>query len=208
MTTTQLIDTTVLTIGDALAFLTADVPKDRRDACASAALRTLTGRVDIAICRRVSGRPRLCEPYSELGISIAARGGLLLFGFNPIGRVGVDIEAHDSVAEQDAAHLALDHFAPQEARAIAALGTAEHRRDIFLRLWVAKEAVLKLTGRGVFDGLRAPDFTKVLDRLAIDGRIISVSATERLPALELTVCRAKPADRDRTFYCALAIAAA
>ena len=141
-----------------------------RDALAARALARATGRADIVIGRRPTGRPRLAPPCPELGVSLSARGPVLLAGFSPVGRVGVDLEALEGGTVADPQRMARDHFAPGEAAAVAALATAA-ARDLFLRLWVAKEAALKLTGRGVYDGLALPDLTGRIARLMSGGVI-------------------------------------
>jgi len=61
--------------------------------------------------------------------------------------VGIDLEACGRV--RDFARLAARFFHPDEARAVAAAGD----EGFFLQLWTAKEAMLKLTGEGIADGL-------------------------------------------------------
>lgn len=156
----------VLAVGDAMAVLVALSASDRqgRDEAAAAALRAATGRGDLAIGRRPSGRPCLSPPYPELGVSLARRGGLMLAAMSPTAAVGVDLEPGLADRGLDPVRLARDHFSRGEARAISELPPAA-ARDLFLRLWTAKEAVLKTTGRGVFDGVGEPDLADVLDRL-------------------------------------------
>ncbi len=156
----------VLTFGSATAVLIERVPRAAtvRDEIAATALRQATGRADISIGRRPSGRPKLEPPYYELGVSLAAREGLLLAGFAPGQNVGVDLEVDGTAVGGDPAGLARDHFAWCEADAISRLGRAE-ASDLFLRFWVAKEAVLKATGRGIVDGLQWPDLGHVSEQL-------------------------------------------
>ena len=155
-----------LEVGDAMAVL---VPCDGlgsqgRDFAATRTLHRVTGRSDICISRRPSGRPRLLPPYPELGVSLSSRSGWLLAGFSPGAPVGVDLESAASLRPADAARLAGDHFAAGEATAIGTLAPAA-ADDLFMRLWVAKEALLKTTGRGVFDGVAEPDLSGVIDML-------------------------------------------
>lgn len=180
----------VLRIGDAVAVLltAATDDQDARNAIANAGLRRATGRNDISIRRRSSGRPCLAPPYPELGVSLARRGSLLLAGFSPASDVGVDLELAAQDDHIDAARLAADHFGPDEAAWIAARRGAR-RADLFLRLWVAKEAVLKLTGRGVYDGLRNPDLGTALDQLERDGRPFRIPSSRTTPAVNLVASR-------------------
>lgn len=209
--------TVVLAFDSALALFADGIPDDRamRDRAATAALRQAVGRQDILIERRESGRPRLRAPYPELGVSMAGRGDVLLIGFSPDARVGVDLEPEESVPIADVARLAADHFSIEEARAIRSAGADMRARDLFLRLWVAKEAALKLTGRGVFDGVGEPEFSTQLDRLLIDDAVIDAPSSSAHPQFRVAVRRVM-GERDArdigrppvTHYCALAVCAA
>jgi 4'-phosphopantetheinyl transferase len=162
----------ILRLADALAVVVplAATAASRRDATAEAALSAATGRADIRILRRPSGRPALAPPYPELAVSLSARSGRLAAAFSPTARVGVDIEPLAAVHESDVARLASDHFGRGEAARIGALGPAA-ARNLFLKLWVAKEAVLKITGRGVYDGLNEPDLSDRIDELACESTL-------------------------------------
>lgn len=194
--------TTVLAIDSAVGVLvaTAERGQAERDALVESHLRALTGRADIDIERRPSGRPRLAPPYLELSISLSRRDGLVLAAFSPDRRVGADLESYS--LDLDVVSLSRDHYAPAEVKVIEDLDLAA-ARDVFLRLWVAKEAALKITGRGIYDGLGEPDCASVIDRLHCDGAIAVLPASARLPALRLAVrtCRA----HDALIYCALAV---
>lgn len=199
---------TVLMVGSAIALLERGVTANRaaRDDAATSALRTATKRHDIVIDRRISGRPKLHSPYPELSVSMSTRSDLLLVGFAPDSPVGVDLEVEDIVPLADIERLAGDHYASAEAELISSAQTPAYARDMFLRLWVAKEAALKLSGRGVFDGLREPNFAPVLGKLTVDGVIIFVPATRSLPSFRIATRRledvATPAG---AIYCALAV---
>lgn len=153
-----------LSAGNALAVVLSLPVLDplARDRAAEQALREETERTDIVIGRRPSGRPRLFPPYDELAISLARRKTVLVAGFAPTGRVGVDVEVSANLVRNDPVRLARDHFSPAEAAYLEEL-EPDRARDMFLRLWVAKEALLKCTGRGVFDGLADPDLSSELD---------------------------------------------
>lgn len=192
----------VLFIGDSLAVLIrapAATPA-ARDEQAANALRAATGDQRILIARRPSGRPRLAPPLPELGISLSRRGDLLLAGFSPRSGVGVDLEVADPAV--DPHRLARDHFARAEAAAIAQTPTHEASRDLFFRLWVAKEAALKATGRGIYDGADEPCLHAYLPALARDRSIIRVPSSPRVPSLHITLTRTS---QFSAIYCALAV---
>ena len=196
----------VLRVGCALAVLLDGVADDpaARTAAATSALRLAANRPDIAISRRESGRPRLAAPYRELAVSLSHRGQWLLAAFASDRDVGTDIEI--DIPTLEPLLLARDHFAQTELHAIASLSDAA-ARDAFLRLWVAKEAALKVTGRGIHDGLGEPDLATHLPGLQQDGAGIALAASARLPALRIAVCRVTPGSGP-VIYCGLAVAAA
>lgn len=189
----------------AAALLSCHAPRSaERDQIATTALRTLANDDRLTIARRPSGRPRLLPPYPELGVSLSHRRGLLLAGFSPDSQVGVDVET--AAPGLDAPRLASDHFAAGEAAAVAqaAAASAEDARDLFLRLWVAKEAVLKATGRGVYDGLDAPDLSARVPALHRDGAVFDCPASARSPAAVFALSRSRVADGTLA-YIALAV---
>ncbi|MFK0166198.1 4'-phosphopantetheinyl transferase family protein [Rhizobium sp. NPDC090279] len=193
----------VLTVADAMAVIVRPAPggHEERDAMAQAALRRAAQRDDLSIYRRPSDRPALRPPYHELGISLSHRADLLLAGFAPDGAVGVDIEIEDSNSFDPTA-FAADHFSRAEAAAVATLDGAA-ALEICYRLWVAKEAALKISGRGIFDGLDEPDLAAQPNHLRIDGATVRLGAGRRLPPIELTVTRLTGLT-DQPVYCALA----
>lgn len=154
--------TVALKDATALVLMAAPTGPKVTDADAAQALRSRTGRGDIGLARRASGRPCLAAPYPELGVSMAHRGRLGMIGFSPTVCVGVDVEIDADQQDLDVVRLAADHYAVGEAAYIAGL-TPTLARRAFLRLWVAKEAVLKMTGRGIADGLRLPDLSLGLE---------------------------------------------
>ena len=193
----------VLAVADAIAVLVRPVPggREERDEAAQAALRSAAQRDDLSIYRRPSDRPALGPPYHELGVSLSHRSDLLLAGFSPDAAVGVDIEVEDANGFDPIA-FAADHFSKKEAAALAPLDSAT-ALELCYRLWVAKEAALKISGRGIFDGLDEPDLAKHLNLILIDGATMRLEAGSRLPPIALTVTRfAAPAEQP--VYCALA----
>ncbi len=173
----------MLDVGSASALILVDpdLGGEEGDSWLQCSLRCGFGRPDLALLRRASGRPSLGAPYHELGVSIARRNGLILAGFAPDRAVGVDLEFEAAVSSAEAVLLAHDHFAPGEAAAMAAQPDPA-ARDLFLRLWVAKEAALKTTGRGIYDGMDEPDLQSRLTDL-VASTVIEVPAGPRVPAL-------------------------
>ena len=163
----------LLTIGTAAAFL-ADGIADNASARDTAATNILSRHAGspVIVQRRPSGRPCLLPPWPALSVSLSYRDGMLLIGFSPAQAVGVDIERDDPAL--NVRQLAADHFSRDESAAFHAL-TDNDAQVLFLRLWTAKEAVLKATGRGIADGLIRPDFGRCLTTLCHDGGIVHVN---------------------------------
>jgi 4'-phosphopantetheinyl transferase len=168
-------------------------------------LRDGLGRADIELIRRSSGRPSLGPPHHELGVSISRRCGLILAGFAPDAAVGVDLEPANAVSSDEVVLLAKDHFALREAAAVAGR-RGEAARDLFLRLWVSKEAALKTTGRGIYDGVDEPDLHAYLAEILASAPI-TVSAGRRIPMMTLG-CKTWKLSDAGTIYGALAVVAA
>lgn len=85
--------------------------------------------------------------------------------------VGIDLETMSRPRPH--ARLARRFFCPSEARALAAVAPQD-RETAFLRLWTAKESVLKALGRGLAFGLDRLEFdltapTPALRHIAADG---------------------------------------
>lgn len=201
----------VLRLGHALALIGPDVTgrgdagatRTARDAKATRWLAAATGRCDIAIARRPSGRPRLAPPYPELAVALASTAGFLAVSCSPCHPVGVDIEVFDP--SLDAVSFSADHYAPGEARAVASQPSQASAVDLCQRLWVAKEAALKVSGRGVFDGLAAPDLSHALAVVTEDGAAFVC----HLPTDEMTVgvaVRRWTAPGGHVLFAALAVA--
>lgn len=102
----------------------------------------------LALTRDAHGRPTLAATGHDCNWSHS--GPWLLVALAEGARVGVDLELRRP--RPKALEIARRYFHPGEAAALAALG-AEARGPAFLRLWCAKEALLKALGRGLAHGL-------------------------------------------------------
>lgn len=153
----------VLTLGTTHVFMCIPpiCPPNERDAWLAVQISQRL-EAPMTIVRRSSNRPALAPPHEELGISIAKSGEILVIAVDFHAVVGVDIEPQS--AEAGMAETAQSHFNPNEIEAIWAQ-PENQRNSLALKLWVMKEAILKRTGRGVYDGLQAPDLTKCIASL-------------------------------------------
>ncbi|KAB0641448.1 4'-phosphopantetheinyl transferase family protein [Burkholderia latens] len=130
-----------------------------RSAATRAALRDVLGAAlgtapkDIVIVVDESGRPSLDPAHrASLDFNVSHAGDHALIAWAAAARVGVDIERCGRTADWRA--LAAEVCAPAEAAYLDKLPLAE-RADAFMRVWSAKEALLKALGTGIVGGLRA-----------------------------------------------------
>lgn len=104
----------------------------------------------IPLLRDPHGRPRLAlSPDADVGWSHSGEGLLLAFGRGMT--VGVDLERERP--RPRALDLARRFFDLSEAQWLEAQADEATRAAAFVRLWCAKEAVLKAHGRGLAFGL-------------------------------------------------------
>lgn len=124
----------------------------------------------LALSRDPHGRPRLASlHHADIGWSHS--GGGLLVAHGPRMVLGVDLER---VRERPRAlELARRFFQEREAAWLEAQDAAA-RTLAFLRLWTAKEAVLKAHGRGLAFGLHRLAFEER------DGRLVLAEADPAL----------------------------
>jgi 4'-phosphopantetheinyl transferase len=110
----------------------------------------------VVLSRDGRGRPRL--DHAALDVNWSHSGDGLLAACGPGLRVGVDLERQHP--RPRALDLARRFFAPPEQAWLAAQSDAA-RETAFLRLWCAKEAVLKAHGHGLSFGLHRLVFAEV-----------------------------------------------
>ena len=107
------------------------------------------------LARDPSGRPRLLAPHQDHDTGWSHSGEQLLLALGRGVTLGVDLERLRP--RPRALELADRFFAPGEAGRLQALAP-ERRKLAFLRLWCAKEAVLKAHGQGLSFGLHRLEF--------------------------------------------------
>jgi 4'-phosphopantetheinyl transferase len=98
------------------------------------------------------GKPDLAGPGPAPQISMSSSGGLAALAVARHRRVGVDIQR--LLADLDVTRLAQRFYPPLEARFVASEAGTAGQVDRFTRLWVRKEACLKVTGGRLLPGLR------------------------------------------------------
>lgn len=123
-------------------------------------LGELLGRApeSVSLFRDAQGRPRLGgDDAAGCDASWSHSGDRLLLAFGRGVILGVDLERERP--RPRALALARRFFAPAEADWLASLPAPE-REPAFVRLWCAKEAVLKAHGRGLAFGLQRLRFAE------------------------------------------------
>jgi 4'-phosphopantetheinyl transferase len=123
----------------------------RRYVASHAALRSVLGTLlglrpdDVALGAEAGGKPVLADGGGMVQFSLSHAEELALIGV-AARPLGVDLEW--LAAPLDVEALARSVFSPRE-RAVFAQVAPAMRREVFLRVWTQKEAILKATGRGL-----------------------------------------------------------
>jgi 4'-phosphopantetheinyl transferase len=130
----------------------------RRFVLTRAALRTLLGKQmgvpprEVPLVLGMHGKPRLADGACAVDwrFNVTHSGEIALIAMTIGCEVGVDIELVRPVRQAE--HIARRYFHPRESAAVRA--AASGQRDVtFLRIWTAKEAVLKALGKGIAGSL-------------------------------------------------------
>jgi 4'-phosphopantetheinyl transferase len=138
--------------------------------------------------REPRGRPRLGPPQDGFDCSWSHSGDGLLIALGTGVELGVDCERMRP--RPRALELARRYFTAPETDWLAAFAAGDARDRAFLRLWCAKEAVLKAHGHGLSFGLEKLRFAESDGVLALVecahglGRASDWSLREFVPAPE------------------------
>lgn len=181
--------------------LTADAPPVRwawrphapREPAEPLARQWLAGELDadlgtLPLARDTRGRPRLGAPFAEWDCNWSHSGDGLLIALGRDVRIGIDLERVRPRGR--ALDLAQRFFTAPELAWLHAAPSAAVRDHGFLRLWCAKEAVLKAHGHGISFGLHrlrfaeSPDGLRLVECDAELGRAQDWSLRELRPAPE------------------------
>ena len=104
----------------------------------------------VPIARDDRGKPHLAPPLDDQRVSWSHSGELLLVALGPARDLGVDVEQYRERPRM--MDIAQRFFHPSELDWLRAHAD-DARTGAFVRLWCAKEALLKAHGQGVSFGL-------------------------------------------------------
>ena len=117
------------------------------------------------LARTAHGRPHLLAPHAQEDVSWSHSGQGLLVAHARDAVVGIDLEY--ARPRKQVLALARRYFHPDEAAWLEAMPDEAVRQAAFIRLWCAKEAVLKAHGRGLAFGLDRLRFGEVAGHLQL-----------------------------------------
>jgi 4'-phosphopantetheinyl transferase len=117
---------------------------------------------EVEICSGSNRKPYVVDRAHEtaLQFSMSHSAGLAVFAFGRSGGVGVDIERVNGFSEMR--EFATMNFTPAEIKELDRCAESM-RHEIFLKLWVRKEAVLKASGEGLSISLNRIDVSSLND---------------------------------------------
>lgn len=114
--------------------------------------------------RSARGRPHMAPPLSHIDVSWSHSGERLLMAWGQHVDVGVDVERIR--LRPRALELSQRFFTAAETQWLAERAAGE-REEAFIRLWCAKEAVLKAHGYGLAFGLDRLAFADTREGLSL-----------------------------------------
>ncbi|MCX7899762.1 MAG: 4'-phosphopantetheinyl transferase superfamily protein [Methylocystis sp.] len=97
------------------------------------------------------GKPYLVDAPIDLRFSLSHTRGMVAVAIAKGAEIGVDVEGPRGVS--DAMKLAERYFTTPEVALLRDTPEGDARREIFLRIWTLKEAVIKAVGEGLVFGL-------------------------------------------------------
>jgi 4'-phosphopantetheinyl transferase len=105
--------------------------------------------------REIHGRPYVTNSQLALDFNLSHTSGMVGCAISTMGRVGFDLE--DCRRSVDYARLAEKKFSITESKDVLSL-TGQAQSDQFFRYWTLKESYIKLTGKGLREGLDSFSF--------------------------------------------------
>ncbi len=119
------------------------------------------------------GKPYCSYPKNSLFFNLSHSLTVGTIAINPDYEIGIDVQQHRP--QKNILNLAKRFFAKTEIE-ILETTTQENLNNVFFRIWVRKEALLKATGKGLAQGLS--HYTVVNDGLMKDQCIVNCDNTD------------------------------
>lgn len=134
-----------------------------------------------AILRNQDGSPALKTQPGETmpAVSISHSGSMIAVAYGRLAGLGIDVELHRR--DRDIDGIAALAFGQEERRLVG-----EHGPEAFYRIWTAREALSKATGRA---------FTQVVDRQDYFTDLQTEVTQLVIVGRPLTILHARPSDR-------------
>lgn len=135
----------------------------------------------VPLQRTARGRPQLMAPLTHVDISWSHSGDWLLMACGSHLQLGVDVERIRP--RPRALELAQRYFTAAETHWLSERAGYE-REEAFIRLWCAKEAVLKAHGHGLAFGLDRVAFAETRAGLSMTGCDAELGAAQDWALIE------------------------
>ncbi len=144
--------------------------KEKRHAQVQSALRECTGIDSAEVLYTSRGKPYVKGLTNEKFVSVTTADEVMVVVFSdkPVGIDGEHMKRFENaerVGRPDYSTLAERFFQPDEAEYVR---DADSEAEAFARVWVAKEAYVKFTGKGMsdFSNFAVTDGTKFFNKIA------------------------------------------
>ncbi|MBR0171505.1 MAG: 4'-phosphopantetheinyl transferase superfamily protein [Lachnospiraceae bacterium] len=154
------------------------------------------------------GKPYL-RSHPAFCVSLSHAGNIALCAISE-AEIGADVQDHRDMPPARILRIANRFYAPPERDLLAAVKDPAEQKALFFRLWAAKEAYIKLTGRGISEDLSGfaadPDAMCVRSVPADNGNgQVSGFLSEpfSLPGYSIMLCTEERAPRAEVFYAEL-----
>ena len=125
--------------------------------CVLSCMTGITGKPALAVRLELSygehGKPYL-KSHPAFNVSLSHAGDIAMCAISE-QEIGVDVQDHRAISDERMISLAARFYAPEEQQFLEEAPSFDVRQERFFRIWAAKEAYAKYTGKGL-----AEDFTR------------------------------------------------
>ena len=139
------------------------------------------------------GKPYLLS-HPALEISLSHAGHIAMCALSE-QVLGVDVQDHRNMTEKRMLQLAARFYAPGERALLENEDTSEKQKSLFFRIWTAKEAYAKYTGKGLAEDFPSfyADFEGMVIRRSSGNAVLGcLYEPLSLPGYSCMVCTEEP----------------